>query len=306
MTTSAPLPATTELGLKLLMTGVGLGSSTVKLLVLVAVPPGVTTVSRPEVAPTGITKVSVAASTTVKLPILKPLSSTVLVPVRLVPVTVTSVPLGPLPGVKLTRVGRGIVGRVMVNVAAADEPPCSGEGLLTTTFTDPAVATKLAGTWAVSCVDASYVVLSSVFPKLTTEPLTKPVPFTTSEKVPLPTTTSAGLRLAMVGVGSNTVKAAVLLAVPLGVVSAIKPLVAPAGTTKVSVVASTTVKLPTLAPFSNTAVALSRLVPVTVTRVPTGPLLGVKLRSAGAGGVTVNVAGTEIPPPGIGFVTVTS
>jgi hypothetical protein len=285
------------------MTGVGLGSSTVKLLELVAVPPGVTTVSGPEVAPTGITKVSVAASTTVKLPTLVPLSSTMLVPARLVPVTDTSVPVSPLLGVKLTRIGAGIIGSVMVNVAAADEPPCADEGLTTTTFINPAVATNLAGTWAVSCVDASYVVLSSVFPKLTTEPFTKPVPFTTSEKVPLPATISAGLRLVIVGVGSNTVKAAMLLAVPLGVVSASRPEVAPAGTTKVSVVASTTVKLPTLAPLSSTAVVLTRLVPVMVTRVPTEPLLGVKLRRVGAGGVTVNVAGTELPPPGAGFVT---
>jgi hypothetical protein len=115
-----------------------------------------------------------------------------------------------------------------------------------------------------------------------------------------------GTKLAIVGVGSSTVKTVVLVVVPPGVLIATKPLVAPVGTTKVSVAASTTVKLPTLAPFSVTALAPVRLVPVTVTVTPTRPLLGVKLTSVGAGVVIVNVAGADVPPPGAGLVTSTS
>lgn len=149
---TAPLPATAVAGLRLLITGAGLGSNTVKLLVLVAEPPGVVTVISPELAPVGTTKVSVVASTTVKLPTLAPFSVTALAPVRLVPVTVTVVPTRPLLGVKLTKVGAGIIGAITVNVAAADAPPWAGERLATTTSLEPAVATRVAGTSAVSWV----------------------------------------------------------------------------------------------------------------------------------------------------------
>ena len=128
-----------------------------------------------------------------------------------------------------------------------------------------------------------------------------------SVKAGLPATTVLGDRLASVGtgLGCSTVKALALVAVPPGVVTATRPLVAPAGTTKVSVVAFTTAKLPTLTPLRVSVVAPVRLVPVTVMVAPTRPLAGVKLSSAGAGAITVNTTGTEAPPPGVGLVTST-
>src|SRR5947207_1601382 len=78
------------------------------------------------------------------------------------------------------------------------------------------------------------------------------------------------------GVVSPTVKLAALLAVPPGVVTLIGPLVAPAGTVAVIAVAEPTVKL-ALTLLNSTAVAPLKLVPLIVTLVPTGPLLGVKL-----------------------------
>src|SRR5947207_9752636 len=78
------------------------------------------------------------------------------------------------------------------------------------------------------------------------------------------------------GVVSPTVKLAALLAVPPGVVTLIGPLVAPAGTVVVIAVAEFTVKL-ALTLLNSTAVAPLKLVPLIVTLVPTGPLLGVKL-----------------------------
>src|SRR2546426_3746335 len=77
-----------------------------------------------------------------------------------------------------------------------------------------------------------------------------------------------------------TVKLPALLAVPPGVVTLIGPLVAPAGTVAVMVVAEPTVKL-ALVPLNSTAVAPVKLAPLIVTLVPTGPLVGVKLETVG-------------------------
>src|SRR5438094_7806091 len=85
-----------------------------------------------------------------------------------------------------------------------------------------------------------------------------------------------------------TVKLAALLAVPSEVVTLIGPLVAPAGTVAVIAVAEPTVKL-ALVPLNSTALAPVKLVPLIVTLVPTGPLLGVKLEIVG-GLMTVKLA----------------
>ena len=143
--------------------------------------------------------------------------------------------------------------------------------------------------------------------KLTTDVLTKPVPFTVRVSGALPATAVAGLMPVMMGAvfGTMTVKAVALVAVPPGVVTARGPLVAPAGTTKVMVVPFTTAKPVMAAPFRVTAVAPVKLVPVIVTVAPTNPLPGVKLVMVGAGAVTVKVAAAEVPPPGAALVTVT-
>src|SRR5213594_2144150 len=77
---------------------------TVKLFVLVAVPPGVVTRSGPVVAPVGTVAWIVVAEVTVKLA-LTPLNITAVAPVKSVPLIVTLVPTGPLVGVKLVIVG---------------------------------------------------------------------------------------------------------------------------------------------------------------------------------------------------------
>lgn len=150
-----PLLAVTKVGLRLLIIGAGLGSSTVKLVLLVAVPPGVVTASRPLLALAGTMKERVVASTIVKLLTLVPFRVTLLAPVKLVPVIVTLAPTRPLAGVKLTSVGAGMRGAVIVNVAAPDVLPSAGEGLATVMLTVPVATSKLAGTWAVSWVAAS-------------------------------------------------------------------------------------------------------------------------------------------------------
>ena len=77
---------------------------TVKLVVLVAVPPGVVTAIVPVVAPEGTVAVIFAALFTLKTAEV-PWKATLVAPVKSVPVTVTVVPTGPAAGVKLVTVG---------------------------------------------------------------------------------------------------------------------------------------------------------------------------------------------------------
>jgi len=83
---------------------VGALAVTVKLPLLVAVPPGVVTLIGPVVAPLGTVAVIEVAELTLK-PALTPLKATALAPVKLVPLMLTLVPTGPLPGVKPLIVG---------------------------------------------------------------------------------------------------------------------------------------------------------------------------------------------------------
>ena len=97
--TVAPTPPL--VGEKLLIVGAGM---TVKVLPLLAVPPAVVTLIGPVEAPAGTVAVIVVAEFTVNVALV-PLNSTALAPVKLVPLMVTLVPTGPLPGVKLEIVG---------------------------------------------------------------------------------------------------------------------------------------------------------------------------------------------------------
>src|SRR5439155_1105092 len=82
-----------------------------------------------------------------------------------------------------------------------------------------------------------------------------------------------------------------------GVVTLIGPLVAPDGTVAVIAVAEFTVKL-ALVPLNRTAVAPLKLVPLIVTLVPTGPLVGVKLVMVG-GLMTVKLLPLLAVPPAV-------
>jgi len=78
-----------------------------------------------------------------------------------------------------------------------------------------------------------------------------------------------------------TVNEVALEAVPPGVVIAIFPVTAPVGTTAVTCVSEFTVKLVEAIPPNVTLEAPVKLVPVIVTDVPTGPLVGVNVLIAG-------------------------
>src|SRR5206468_3852535 len=86
-----------------------------------------------------------------------------------------------------------------------------------------------------------------------------------------------------------TVKLVELVPVPTGFVTVIGPLVAPFGTTAASC-ASEATTIPRDKPFIVTDVAPVKLLPVTVIRVPGGPLVGEKeLIVGGAEESTVNL-----------------
>jgi len=97
-------PTSPLVGEKLVMVG---GNTTVKLLALVAVPPGVVTLIVPVVAPAGTVAVICVAELTVNVALV-PLNFTAVAPVYAVPVTVTLAPTAPLLGEKLVIEGGGI------------------------------------------------------------------------------------------------------------------------------------------------------------------------------------------------------
>ena len=90
----------------------------------------------------------------------------------------------------------------------------------------------------------------------------------------VPTTPLAGVKLVIVG-GLIMVKLVPLVAVPLGVMTLMEPVVAPEGTVAWIEVAEFTMNVAPTA-LNRTAVAPLKFVPLIVTLVPTGPLAGVK------------------------------
>src|SRR6185503_10485226 len=187
-----------------------------------------------------------------------------------VPVIVTLVPTGPLVGVKFVIVGAGITVKLAALVAV---PP----GVVT--LSGPVVAP--AGTVAWIAVAEVTEKLDALTPLNATA--VAPVKFVPLIVTLVPTGPLAGAKLVIVGALDDTVKLAALVAVPPGVVTLSGPVVAAAGTAAWIAVAEVTVKLAALTPLNRTAVAPVKFVPLIVTLVPTGPLVGVKLVIVGAG-----------------------
>jgi len=127
-----------------------------------------------------------------------------------------------------------------------------------------------AGTVAVICVSELTVKFAAVPLKVTAVAPVKFRPVMTTDVPPVPW---LGVKLETVGVTENC---AVLVAVPPGLVTEIVLVEAPVGTVTVILVSETTVKAADTVPNLTTVVPV-KLVPVRVTTVPTGPLLGVKL-----------------------------
>ena len=93
-------------------------------------------------------------------------------------------------------------------------------------------------------------------------------------------------------------KSVALTSDPLGVVTVIRPVVALAGTVATILVEETTEKF-ALTPLNRTAVAPVNPVPLIVTEVPGGPLVGVNEVMLGPGGVTVKLELLVAVPSGL-------
>src|SRR5437016_5069516 len=95
------LPGKPLVGVKLSIFG-----KILNMVAPLAVPPGVVTFILPVVAPNGTVALMEVAETTLKIVALTPLNCTAATPVKFVPAIVTTVPTGPLVGVKLVIAGR--------------------------------------------------------------------------------------------------------------------------------------------------------------------------------------------------------
>jgi hypothetical protein len=191
-------PAVAVVGESVVMVGVEL--LTVKGWPLLGTPPTVTT-TLPVIAPVGTVatiapgfQLMMVAATPPKVAVLEPCDEP-----KFDPEMVTEVPTGPEAVLRAVITGAELV---MVNVAP-DEAPAES---VTVTVAEPAVAIRLAGTAAISCVEFANVVVSGVLPQSTVAPEAKFVPFTVSAKPALPETTDAGKRLAMVGAPTANVE----------------------------------------------------------------------------------------------------
>jgi hypothetical protein len=113
---------------------------------------------------------------------------------------------------------------------------------------------------------------------------------------------SSGENDEIVGLPVVTVNFWALVAVPAGLVTEIFPVVAPVGTVTVIFAEDTTVKDGAETPLNLTLVVPVKLVPLIVTNVPTGPLVGENDEMVGAGTdaeVTAKTQGLVAVPSGV-------
>ena len=268
-------------------TGGEVSIATVKLVALVPVTPPTVTVIAPVVAPEGTEVVILVAVLAVTVAVV-PLNFTVLfagVALKFVPVIVTEVPTAPLVGVKLVMVGVEAVVTVKLVALVPVCPP-------TVTVIPPDVAPV--GTDVVILVAALAVTVAVVplnFTVLLAGVALKFVPAIVTE---VPTAPLVGVKLVIVGEGTNVKPASV--AVPPGVVTDTLPEV-PEPTTAVMLVAETTLNDVAGVPPKLTAIAPVKLVPVKATVVPLPALVGFINVIVGAG---INVKPVRVAvPPGV-------
>jgi len=253
---------------------------TTKSAALLVVPPGVVTEIFPVVAPEGTVAVILVVVLRVKVAE-TPLNFTAEALLKVLPLMVTLVPTGPDPGEKLVIVG-----------GTRKEAELEAAPAALVTLILPVVAPD--GTVAVICVAELMVKVAPVVLKATALAVSKLLPVMTTEA---PDTPLPGVKPVTVG-GTATMKSVALVAVPLGVVTVILPVVVPAETVAVICVDESTVKDAAL-PLNFTEVVPVNFVPVIVTWALIGPAAGVKLVIVGALALlTVKFVALVAVPPG--------
>jgi hypothetical protein len=183
------------------------------------------------------------------------LNATAVALLKLAPVTVTSVPAGPLIGLNPVILGATAKATVLVAIPAG-----------VVTAIGPVIA--FAGTLVVIWVEEFTTKAAGAPLKVTA---VAPAKFAPDSVTAAPTAPLPGEKLAMRGA---TRKLVALVATLSGVVTVIGPEVAPTGTLAAIVVGAFTVNV-AASPLNWTAVAPVRAVPAIVTFAPGAPLLGV-------------------------------
>jgi hypothetical protein len=262
------------------------GTVTVKLTPLLARPPTVTT-TLPVVVPAGTGATMLVADQLVGVAVM-PLNATELVPCvapKFVPVMVTDVPTGALVGDRLVTLGGTVTVKLTPLLA---RPP-------TVTTTLPVVAP--AGTGATMLV-ADQLVGVAVVPLNFTELVPCVAPkFVPVIMMDVATRPLVGERLVMLG---DTVTVNGRLSVRPPTVTTTLPVVAPAGTVATMLVADQLVVV-AVVPLNVTVLVpfvAPKPVPVIVTELPTGPLVGDRLVTFG-GTVTVKLTALLARPPAV-------
>jgi len=259
---------------------------TVKFVALVPVPAEFVTVIFPVVAPVGTVAVICVSEFTVNATADVALNATAVAAVKLVPVSVTTVPTGPFEGLKEEISGAFVTVKLVALVPVPAE-------FVTVIF--PVVAPV--GTVAVICVSEFTVnVVAAEALNETAVAAVKPVPVSVTTVLTGP---FEGLKEVIAGV-TITVKLVALVPVPAEFVAVIFPVVAPVGTVAVICVSEFTVNVTAAVALKATAVVPLKPVPVSVTTVPTGPFEGLNEVIAGA---TITVTLVALVPVPAGLVT---
>ena len=245
-------------------------------------PPGVVTVmvSPPNVVPRPIFAVTDVSEITVTLVAAVKPNVTAVVPVKALPVIVTVVPTGPLPGKKDITTGTG--GTTVNWLPLGVLPP----GVVTV-MVSPPNAVPAATIAVIDVSEFTVTLVAAVDPKLTADTPVRPLPMIVTV---VPTGPPPGEKEVTTGTGGTTVNWLPLGVLPPGVVTVMvsPPNVVPGPTFAVTDVSEITVTLVAAVEPNVTAVVPVKALPVIVTVVPTGPLPGKKEVTTGTGGTTVN------------------
>ena len=262
--------------------------------VLTPVPPGVVTAITPEVPPAGTAnerELPAAFGTGVGVIGISP-SVTPVAPVKLVPEIVTFVPTAPLPGENDVIVGGGPIGGMTVKLLVLVAIPAGFATAIGPVSAPP-------GTVALICVAESIIYVDGTPLNLTE---TVPIKFDPVIVTDVPTGPLVGVndeidgaKPAAVVTVKFGVESAAVVAVPIGAVTEIGPLVAPFGTTAVICVSESTVNKDAGVPLKLTPVAPEKLIPLIVTADPIGPIIGEKELTAVGGIMAVRMPTLAIP-----------
>ena len=202
---------------------------------------------------------------------------------------------------------------VMVNETVEDVPP-PGVGFTTVTAAVPVDARSVARIAAVNCVELTKVVVRFAAPHRTCEVEMNPLPLTVSVNAPELIAAADGWMLDRTGAGLEVIAKDNPAEVPPPGVALTTVIVAvPAAATSATVMAALscvalTYVVVRLLPFHWTCDDAMNPLPLTVSEnaaAPASAVPGAMEAIAGAGLLTLNVAAAELPPPGVGVVTVT-